>query len=102
MHPFGARLTQCASWTEDRPNPLQELELRVRARGFSFMPCDVKMLDAEEMKLVKWRKKTPEMVGKGGDGDGDVEENTLPNMDLKVKLEGSIDSIVHVGLLVNW
>ena len=42
---------------QDRPNPLQELELRVRARGFSFMPCDVKMLDAEEMKLVKWRKK---------------------------------------------
>ena len=35
-------------------------------------------------------------------GDGDVEENTLPNMDLKLKLEGSIDSIVHVGLLFNW
>lgn len=47
----------CFQRTQDRPNPLQELELRVRARGFSFMPCDVKMLDAEEMKLVKWRQK---------------------------------------------
>lgn len=67
------------------------------------MACDVKMLDAEEMKLVKWSRKKKRADGfKGGDGDGDVEENTLPNMDLKLKREGSIDSIVHVGLLVNW
>lgn len=54
----------CFLDSQDRPNPLQELELRVRARGFSFMACDVKILDAEEMKLVKWRTKKTEMVSK--------------------------------------
>ncbi len=43
---------------QDRPNPLQQLELRIRAvRGFSFVGCDVKMLDVEEKKLVNWLTK---------------------------------------------